>query len=134
MSAARSDFAEKSGTDWLPYVTAGLSVIVLFGVLIYPIFTTLTNSFIRNGEAITVSNLTLANFWTILESNTYRSAIWHSLVVAVLSSLFAVLLALPMAYCMTRVKISTPIYRCLFMGHSAGPQWYDHTADKQRIG
>jgi iron(III) transport system permease protein len=105
MSATRSDFVEKTATDWLPYATAGLSIVVLVGVLIYPIFTTLTASFIKDGEAITVSNLTLANFSTILKSSTYRSAIWHSLVVAVLSSLFAVLLALPMAYCMTRVKI-----------------------------
>jgi iron(III) transport system permease protein len=105
MSAPRSDIAEKSGFDWLPYATAGLSVIVLIGVLVYPISTTLISSFIKNGEAITVSNLTLANFWTIFKSSTYRSAIWHSLVIAVLSSLFAVLLALPMAYCMTRVKM-----------------------------
>ena len=105
MNAAGSDFNQKSRLDWLPYATAGLSVIVLIGVLVYPIFTTLANSFIKNGEAVTFSNLTLANFWTIFESSTYRSAIWHSLVVAVLSSLFAVLLALPMAYCMTRVKM-----------------------------
>ena len=105
MSAAPSDIAGKSRTDWLPYATAGLSAIVLIGVLIYPIFTTLTNSFIKNGQTIAISNLTLDNFWTILESSTYRRAIWHSLVVAVLSSLFAVLLALPMAYCLTRVKM-----------------------------
>jgi len=105
MSATPSDITGKSRIDWLPYATAGLSVIVLIGVLIYPIFTTLINSFIRSGEEISVSNLTLYNFWTILESSTYRKAIWHSLVVAVLSSLFAVLLALPMAYCLTRVKM-----------------------------
>jgi len=105
MRAAGSGNADKPKIDWLPYVTAGLAVIVLIGVLIYPIFTTLTSSFIKNGEEITVSNLTLANFWTILESSTYRKAIWHSLVVAIFSSLFAVLLALPMAYCITRVKM-----------------------------
>ena len=105
MRAAGVDSAGKSKIDWLPYVTAGLAVIVLVGVLIYPIFTTLTSSFIKNGEAITVSNLTLDNFLTIFESSTYRRAIWHSLVVAVFSSFFAVLLALPMAYCLTRVKM-----------------------------
>jgi iron(III) transport system permease protein len=105
MSAAPADITEKPRTDWLPYATAGLSVVVLVGVLIYPIFTTLINSFIKDGQATAISNLTLYNFWAILKSSTYRSAIWHSLVVAVLSSLFAVLLALPMAYCMTRVKM-----------------------------
>ena len=96
---------ERNRIDWFPYVIAGISICVAVMVLIYPISSTLLSSFIKSGEEISIRNLTLHNFLNVLTAGAYRSAIWHSLTVAGLSSLFAVLFALPAAYCVTRVQM-----------------------------
>lgn len=91
--------------DLTPWVAGVVTSVVLLVFLIYPIGKTLLSSFIPNGEAIRVGNLTLANFSRFVTSSLYQDAFWHSVIVALASTAIATLIALPAAYAVARVKI-----------------------------
>lgn len=91
--------------DLTPWIAGVVTSLVLLVFLIYPIGKTLLSSFIPNGEAIRVGNLTLANFSRFVTSSLYQDAFWHSVIVALASTAIATLIALPAAYAVARVKI-----------------------------
>jgi iron(III) transport system permease protein len=93
------------GTDWLPYVVAVLSAVVLVVFIVYPIGKTALSGFIKQGDALAFGNLTLANFESFLISPTYRDALFHSIAVAGWTTVFSVLLGVPAAYAVSRVRI-----------------------------
>jgi len=91
--------------DWFPWVVGAVTAAVLLVLLVYPIVTTLLSSFVPQGEALSLRNVSLTNFARFLNSPLYQRAFLNSVVVSLASTLFATLLALPAAYVMARVDI-----------------------------
>jgi len=91
--------------DLLPYVVGLLTIFVLFVFMIYPILKTTMASFVENGQELALSNLTLVNFKKFLEGATFTKALWHSIMVGILTSVVSAALALPAAYAVARVSI-----------------------------
>ena len=91
--------------DLLPYVVGLLTIFVLFVFMIYPILKTTMASFVENGQELALSNLTLVNFKKFLEGATFTKALWHSIIVGILTSVVSAALALPAAYAVARVSI-----------------------------
>jgi iron(III) transport system permease protein len=95
----------KNGIDWLPWLVGGLTILVLFTFLIMPIGNTLLLSFVKKGAELSFANLTLGNFERFIDQPLYRSAFWHSLVVASATTAVATAVALPAAFAVTRVAM-----------------------------
>ena len=91
--------------DWLPYAIGALTIFILVVFLLYPIVKTVLFSFVKNGEALEFSNLTIANFQTFLDGGTFQDALWHTVVIGTLTTVAATALALPAAYAHARVSI-----------------------------
>lgn len=91
--------------DLLPYIMAAVTAVVLFTFLLFPILKTLTIAFIDYPAAVSLKNLTLANFERFIQPGTYQNALWHSVVVSVLTTVIATAIALPAAYMVTRVSM-----------------------------
>ena len=91
--------------DLLPYVVGLLTIFVLFVFMIYPILKTTMASFVENGQELALANLTLVNFKKFLEGATFTKALWHSIMVGILTSVVSAALALPAAYAVARVSI-----------------------------
>ena len=91
--------------DLLPYVVGLLTILVLFVFMIYPILKTTMASFVENGQELALANLTLVNFKKFLEGATFTKALWHSIMVGILTSVVSAALALPAAYAVARVSI-----------------------------
>ena len=78
-----------------------ISLIILTITLLYPFSSLILKSFIdKTGESFTVKNY--INFFKLPD---YFSTLKHSLVVCLLSTFFATLVGLPMAYISTRFNI-----------------------------
>lgn len=78
-----------------------LSIIILAIVLIYPFSSLFIKSFLdKTGESFTLKNYT-----KFFKLPYYFSTLKNSLIVCTLSTIFAVLVGLPMAYMMTRYNI-----------------------------
>lgn len=91
--------------DWFPYAVGGLTIIVLGLFLVYPIGKMVLFSFVEQGKDLAFSNLTLVNFENFLAGANSRNALWNSLSVAGLVTLWSTGLALPAAYALSRVRI-----------------------------
>ena len=91
--------------DWLPYAMGGLTIFILGAFLVYPIGKTLLHSFIANGEVLSVANLSLVNFERFFTSSSYQNAFRNSLFVSVLTTVIAVLIALPAAFAVARIAM-----------------------------
>jgi iron(III) transport system permease protein len=96
---------DKRTIDLFPYAVGGVTVIVLGLFLIYPIGKMVLFSFVEQGQRLAVSNLTLVNFENFIAGANSRNALWNSLSVAGLVTLFSTLLALPAAYALARVRM-----------------------------
>ena len=92
-------------SDWLPYLVGLLTIFVLFAFLLYPIGKSVLSSFVKSGDPIDIANFTWLNFEKFLSSVSYQKAFLHSLVVALISTIIATLLALPAAYSISRVQM-----------------------------
>jgi iron(III) transport system permease protein len=103
--APTADSDLKTGRDWLPYAVAGLTILVLFTFLLFPIGKTMLLSFVPKDAEIAIANLTFANFEKFFGAALYRNAFWHSMVVASLTTIVATALALPAAYAVTRISM-----------------------------
>ena len=103
--AALSYGAAKWKLDLLPYVVGLITIFVLVAFMIYPIVKTTLASFVKNGEELAFSNLTLVNFEKFLEGATFTDALWHSITVGVLTTIVSTALALPAAYALARVTV-----------------------------
>jgi iron(III) transport system permease protein len=91
--------------DPVAVVVLGLSGLILLIFLVYPISRILLNSFLRLDEPLRLANLTLENFSRFSSSSLYRKALVHSLTVSLAASLLALLIGLPMAFFVARVRI-----------------------------
>jgi iron(III) transport system permease protein len=104
--------------DWTPWIVGLITAAVLGLFLLYPIGKTLLSSFVKQGDALTWSNLTFHNFTRFFTSPMYKQAFLNSLVVSVSSTVLATLLALPAAYAVARIRIP---FRNLIMSLSVIP-------------
>jgi len=91
--------------DLFPVFVGLITGAVLVLLLVYPIGKALLSSFVQQGDALAIENLTLANFGRFITSPLYKSALLNSIVVALATTALATLLALPAAYAMARVKM-----------------------------
>ena len=91
--------------DLTPWLVGAITVLVLFVFLLYPIAKTMLSSFVPQGEALSLRNLSLSNFERFWTSPLYKSALRNSLVVSLTTTLIATLLALPAAYALARIRI-----------------------------
>lgn len=91
--------------DWLPWAVGALTVVVLFAFLVYPILRTVLGAFVRNGNDPSFANWTLYNFERFFVAATYQSAVRNSIMVSVLSTAVATVLALPAAYAIARIRM-----------------------------
>ena len=104
-STALSDDAAKRKLDLLPYVVGLITIFVLVVFMIYPIVKATLASFVKSGEELAFSNLTLVNFERFLEGALFTDALWHSITVGVLTTIVSTALALPAAYALARVNV-----------------------------
>ena len=91
--------------DLLPWVAGAVTIFVLLAFLVYPIVTTMANSFAPAGEAVSLLNLTLENFERFWTSALYRGALVNTLIISIASTLLATAVALPAAYFVARTDI-----------------------------
>ena len=103
--AALTNDAAKRKLDLLPYVVGLITIFVLVAFMIYPILKATLASFVKNGQELAFSNLTLVNFERFLEGATFTDALWHSITVGVLTTIVSTALALPAAYALARVTV-----------------------------
>lgn len=81
-------------------ILTAVILVFLFIFLIYPLFNIGWKSFFDSE-----GNFTLANYWDFVSLKYYRSSIINSFVVSTLSTVFAVLIGVPIAYIMSRHHI-----------------------------
>src|SRR5690606_10009016 len=72
----------RRGRDLTPLLVGIITVLVLFVFLVYPLAKTMLSSFVPQGEALSLGNLSLANFERFWKSPLYMSALRNSLVVS----------------------------------------------------
>jgi len=100
-----------AGTSWwrradpVAVIVLGLAGLILLVFLVYPISRIFLNSFLRLDEPLRLANLTLENFSRFVSSSLYRKALVHSLTVSLATSALALLMGLPMAFFVARVRI-----------------------------
>ncbi|MBD8064545.1 iron ABC transporter permease [Devosia sp. PTR5] len=88
-----------------PYVAGGVTIFVLVAFLLYPIGTTMLNSFAPAGEAFNVLNATLENFSRFFTSSMYQQALLNTIFIGVMVTVLATAVAVPAAYFVARVQI-----------------------------
>jgi iron(III) transport system permease protein len=93
--------------EFTPYLVLGLALIILVAFIAYPLSKVVFNSFILQGDAPALRNLTLANFSQFSTSTLYRSALLNTLTVGLFCVLFSCLIGIPMAYFIA--KTQTPL-------------------------
>lgn len=91
--------------DWFPFFVGGLTVTVLVLFLVYPIGKTILFSFIDQNKELSFGNLTLGNFFDFFAGANSRAALWNSILIGGLVTLFSTLLALPAAYALARTHV-----------------------------
>jgi len=91
--------------DVLPWIAGAATIFVLVAFLAYPIIMTMVNSFAPQGQSLNWTNVTLENFQRFWTSDLYKSALVTTLIIAVSSTIFATLVAVPAAYFVARVDI-----------------------------
>jgi iron(III) transport system permease protein len=88
-----------------PYVAGGVTIFVLVAFLLYPIGTTMLNSFAPAGEAFNGLNATLENFSRFFTSSMYQQALWNTIFIGVVVTVLATAVAVPAAYFVARVQM-----------------------------
>ena len=91
--------------DLVAVAVLGLAGLILLVFLVYPISRIFLNSFFRVDEPLRLANLTLEHFGRFASSSLHRKALVHSLTVSLTASLLALLIGLPMAFFVARVRI-----------------------------
>jgi iron(III) transport system permease protein len=91
--------------DWTTWAL-GIAVVLIAAVfLVYPLVNAALLAFSKNGEAVSVANLTFANFARFFTAASYRRALWNSMYSGVAATALATALALPMAYAVARIDM-----------------------------
>lgn len=88
-----------------PYVAGGVTIVVLVAFLLYPIGTTMLNSFAPAGQAFNGLNATLENFSRFFTSSMYQQALWNTIFIGVVVTILATAVAVPAAYFVARVQM-----------------------------
>lgn len=97
--------ARRRRPDLLPYVAGAVTIFVLVAFLVYPILTTMANSFAPSGETFAWVNFTFENFERFWTSALHRRALVNTLVIGVAVTVLATVVALPAAYFVARVEM-----------------------------
>ena len=90
---------------FFPLAVGGAAVAIALLFLIYPLANAILGAFVRNGQPVTLANLTLANFERFLTSVSYQRALWHSITAGAAATALATAISLPMAYAVARVAM-----------------------------
>ncbi|TBL75409.1 iron ABC transporter permease [Paenibacillus thalictri] len=85
--------------DFWSWVTFGVYLFML-AFIVYPLFSLLINSFFNDK-----GDLSLQNYANFLKLKYYYTALWNSFKVSALSTVFAILVGVPLAYVMTRYNV-----------------------------
>src|SRR5690554_28075 len=104
--------------DWTPWIVGAITALVLGLFLLYPIGKMMLSSFVRQGDDLSIWNLTFHNFTRFFTSPLYKQAFLNSLVVSLSTTVIATLIALPAAYAVARIQIP---FRNLLMSLSVIP-------------
>lgn len=88
-----------------PLAIGSAAVLIALLFLVYPLSSAVLGAFVKNGQPVTLANLTLANFERFLISASYQRALWHSVVTGAAATALATALSLPMAYAVARVAM-----------------------------
>jgi iron(III) transport system permease protein len=91
--------------EWLAYLAAALSAVVLLLFIAYPIGKTLFLAFIESGKAPGIASLTFGNFRAFFTSPLYQEAFVHTLTVSLAATALAVVVAVPAAYAVARIDL-----------------------------
>ena len=91
--------------DPVATLVLGLAGLILLVFLVYPISRIVLNSFLPTDAPLALTNLTLEHFARFAVSPLYRKALVHSLIVSLTASVLALLIGLPMAFFVARVKM-----------------------------
>ena len=97
--------AQVKRVDWLPYVVAVTSALVLAVFIAYPISQIVLSAFLPRDLAFSLAKLSFANFANFIDQPLYQEAFFHSLYVVAWSTFIATVIALPAAYAVARVDI-----------------------------
>lgn len=88
-----------------PWLAGGLTFFVLVAFLLYPIGTTLLNSFAPGGETFVVANATLEHFSRFWTSGQYQQALLNTVIIGLTVTIIATAVAVPAAYFVARVRM-----------------------------
>jgi iron(III) transport system permease protein len=91
--------------DPVAALVLGAAGAILLLFLVYPISRIVLNSFLPTDAALRLENLTLEHFARFFVSPLYRRALVHSLTVSLAASILALVLGLPMAFFVARVRL-----------------------------
>src|SRR5690606_6081343 len=95
-----------------------LTLLILVLFILWPILQLLVAAFLPVRTPFSLDALTLDNFSRFFVAATYRSATINSIVVSVLSTVFATALALPAAFAVARIEMP---FRHVIMALSVVP-------------
>jgi len=91
--------------DPVAVLVLGLAGLILLCFLVYPISRIVLNSFLPTEGPFGLTSLTLEHFGRFMASSLYRKALLHSLVVSLTASALSLLIGLPMAFFIARVRM-----------------------------
>ncbi|MDQ7796781.1 MAG: iron ABC transporter permease, partial [Spirochaetia bacterium] len=84
---------------WTLVIFAGFAIVVVF--LIYPLFDIFRYSFLDK----TTKAFSMSNWKEFFSKMYYLRAFWHSIVIALLTTFFSIVLGIPLAFFTTRYRI-----------------------------
>jgi len=86
-------------------VVLGLTLLILILFIVYPLSKVVLGSFVEKGKALSLENLSLANYAEFTSSRLYRSALGNTMTVGLLTVAFSCLLGIPMAYFLAKTRM-----------------------------
>ncbi len=89
----------------VPWLAGGLTFFVLVAFLLYPIGTTLLNSFAPGGETFVGANATLEHFSRFWTSAQYQEALLNTVIIGLAVTVIATAVGFPAAYFVARVRM-----------------------------
>jgi iron(III) transport system permease protein len=91
--------------DWVAWALGIVVLLITAIFLVYPLGNAMVLAFVKNGEAVDWTNLTLANFARFFAAASYQRALWNSVYSGLAATLLATAIALPMAYAVARIAM-----------------------------
>ena len=99
--------------DYFKYLAISFAAICLILFIFYPIFSTLMLSGVPRGEAVSIENLSFANFTRFLTSRLFRISLVNSLKLSFYVTALSTFLGVTFAFILARAKL--PINKTLIM-------------------